>query len=133
VHAGAHARTVERGKIPEDGTGGECGTLSVPPRRLPVGAVVQGAPDVDAFVGARTSREAAPAGSRERAGLGNWAGPVKGRAGGEDAVELSQGSRTSREELAGPWFCRHARREKPRGRRNGEGDAPEANTALLGV
>jgi len=124
------ARTVERGKNPEDGTGGsvEASVTHVRPRGS---AWRKGAPGVKASVGARTPREADPQGSGTVSLLlrrGRTGERASGRRRSPSTLERH---RTPRGKNVEPWFYGKGRRGRPRDRRNGEGGAPEANKALL--
>ena len=84
--AACAARTVERGKNPEDGSDEGLATFVFPVGLTAVRAS-RGTRRKGVSRGARTPREVDPR-SLERAGERKRAGPVKGKAGGHDAVEL---------------------------------------------
>jgi hypothetical protein len=129
TRAACAARTVERGKNPEDGTDGGVATLA---RRngSRAGAVKKGAPDVVACVGARTPGEADPL-AHERSGLAQ-AGP--GRRRGVRAEAKSSGSAEEPNPMRGArgtLFHEPGTSRKTPSSVRTRGGAPEANKALL--
>jgi len=122
------ARTVERGKNPEDGTGEGSASPRPPQRRLSWRGGVGG-----------TRRSCVRGKKKPRRG-GSRANPNAparfGGRGGEGTRAAKtrrtlERNPTPREDLSELTSRKSARRGKPRGRRNGEGGAPEANKALL--
>jgi len=122
------AKTVERGKNPEDGTGEGLATF-VLPDGLTAAWARRGTRRSGVSRGARTPGETDP-----------WSRNDSPRASGLDRRRESgrirrgralKTSRTPREDLTGPWFRKSGTPRKTPRPTNGVGGAPEANTALL--
>jgi len=130
VRAASAARTVERGKNPEDGTGGGLATLTLPAPASRPGWVERGTRRSCAQGSKNSTRGDPELGRHAVVAQATITGPKRGQPRRSSALK---GTRTPREDLPGLWFRESGRTGKtPRPSRTARGERWKPQKALPG-